>query len=77
MLHFILSRLFSAIVVILGVVLIVFLLIHMVPGDPVEVMLGESATMADRTALRAALGLDQSLLQQFIQFLDIIPQTVY
>lgn len=70
MLNFILSRLFSAIIVIFGVVLIVFMLIHMVPGDPVEVMLGESATMADRAVLRASLGLDQSLLQQFLQFIN-------
>lgn len=70
MLNFILGRLFSAIIVIFGVVLIVFMLIHMVPGDPVEVMLGESATMADRAVLRASLGLDQSLLQQFLQFIN-------
>ncbi len=39
------------------------------PGDPVEVMLGDSATMADREALRADLGLDQSLIQQFGSYL--------
>jgi peptide/nickel transport system permease protein len=74
MLNFILSRISSAIVVIFGVVLIVFILIHLVPGDPVEVMLGESATMADRETLRASLGLDQSLLQQFIQFIQGVLQ---
>lgn len=70
MLSFLLSRLFSAIVVILGVVLIVFMLIHLVPGDPVEVMLGESATAADREALRETLGLNQPILNQFIHFLQ-------
>ena len=42
--------------VIFGVLLLTFLLIHLVPGDPVEVMLGESASTADRDMLRADLG---------------------
>jgi peptide/nickel transport system permease protein len=46
------------------VAVLVFLLIHFIPGDPVDVMLGESAQAADREALRRALGLDQPLLQQ-------------
>lgn len=45
--------------------MLTFLLIHLVPGDPVEVMLGESASTADRAQLRADLGLDQPLIQQF------------
>jgi peptide/nickel transport system permease protein len=40
-----------------------------VPGDPVEVMLGESASSADRSALRAGLGLDRPILQQFGAYL--------
>ncbi len=55
--------------VIFGVLLLTFLLIHLVPGDPVEVMLGESASMADRNALRADLGLNQSLPSQFSNYL--------
>ena len=55
--------------VIFGVLLLTFLLIHAVPGDPVEVMLGESASMADRQALRADLGLNQPLIKQFGQYL--------
>ena len=43
MLQFLIARLSSALVVVLGVVCLVFLLIHLVPGDPVEVMLGETA----------------------------------
>lgn len=56
--------------VIFGVLLLTFLLVHLVPGDPVEVMLGESASAADRTQLRADLGLDQSLLVQFGRYLN-------
>ena len=47
------------ITVVFGVLLLTFLLIHLVPGDPVEVMLGESASVTDRAALRTDLGLDQ------------------
>lgn len=50
--------------------LLTFLLIHLVPGDPVEVMLGESASSADRAALRADLGLNQPLIQQFGSYLS-------
>jgi peptide/nickel transport system permease protein len=65
---YLLSRLFTAVWVTLGVVSLVFFLIHWVPGDPVEVMLGESAAAADREALRHALGLDQPLLMQWVNF---------
>ena len=70
MLSYIVSRLFSAFIVVFGVVFIVFMLIHLVPGDPVEVMLGESASVVDREMLRHALGLDQSLPQQFMSYLN-------
>ena len=69
MLTFILQRLLGALLVIFGVVSIVFLLIHMIPGDPVEIMLGESASTADREALRIALGLDQPVWLQFQHYL--------
>jgi peptide/nickel transport system permease protein len=68
MIDFLLSRLLSALLVIFGVACLVFLLIHLVPGDPVDVMLGESARPADREALRAALGLDQSLARQLLDY---------
>jgi len=69
MLRFIASRLLSTAIVVFGVITLVFLLIHIVPGDPVEVMLGESAPTADREMLRKNLGLDQPLLTQFGQYL--------
>jgi peptide/nickel transport system permease protein len=46
------------------------MLIHLVPGDPVEVMLGESAQPADREALRTTLGLDLPLDEQLIDYLQ-------
>jgi peptide/nickel transport system permease protein len=69
MLRFIASRLLSTAIVVMGVITLVFLLIHIVPGDPVEVMLGESAPTADREALRKALGLDQPILVQFQHYI--------
>lgn len=66
---FLIKKLFSFATVIFGVLLLTFLLIHVVPGDPVEVMLGESASVADRDALRADLGLNQPLITQFGRYL--------
>jgi len=64
------TRLGAALVVALGVCTLVFLLIHLVPGDPVEAMLGESAQPADRAALRASLGLDRPLAEQYRRYLS-------
>ncbi len=68
MYRFVIARLFSAAIVVTGVICLVFLLIHLVPGDPVEVMLGESAQPADREALRTALGLDKPLPVQLLHY---------
>lgn len=67
---YLIQRLFMALWVLFGVSSLVFVLIHWVPGDPVEVMLGESTSAADREALRHALGLDLPLLEQWWRFLD-------
>ena len=67
---FLIKKLSSFASVIFGVLLLTFLLIHLVPGDPVEVMLGESASVADRDALRADLGLNQPLISQFGSYLN-------
>jgi peptide/nickel transport system permease protein len=69
MLAQVIARLGSALLVILGVCTLVFLLIHLVPGDPVEAMLGESARPADREALRQMLGLDLPLAEQYRRYL--------
>ena len=74
MLSYLLQRLFGACLVVVGVVSIVFLLIHLVPGDPVEIMLGESASTADRQALRTALDLDQPLHVQYLHYLGNLLQ---
>ncbi|MDT7043171.1 ABC transporter permease [Candidatus Nitronereus thalassa] len=72
--QFLLSRLLTALGVILGVLCVVFLFLHLVPGDPVEVMLGESAQAADRATLRQALGLDDPLPVQLWSYLQDLAQ---
>ncbi len=61
-------RLLLLIPTLAGVVVLVFAFLHLVPGDPVEIMLGESAAPADVEALRHALGLDEPLPAQLTGF---------
>jgi peptide/nickel transport system permease protein len=72
MTHFLLTRMFSAFIGLLGVLTLVFLLIHIIPGDPVDVMLGESALPADRDALRQTIGLDLPLYQQWWNYVQAL-----
>jgi peptide/nickel transport system permease protein len=74
MLSYLAQRLAGAVLVVFGVISIVFLLIHLIPGDPVEIMLGEAASSADREALRVALGLDQPVMLQFTHYLHDLLQ---
>jgi peptide/nickel transport system permease protein len=67
--RYVLRRVLLTLPVMLGVATLVFALIHLVPGDPAEVMLGESASIADLDELRARLGLDQPLIAQYTRFL--------
>ncbi len=68
MLKYICRRLYRSLPVIIGVCTLVFLLIHFVPGDPVDLMIGENGADADRTKLREALGLHLPLWQQYLFF---------
>jgi len=58
------SRISRFLLVTFGVSTLVFFLIHLVPGDPVEVMLGESASVTDREAMRVSLNLHLPIWQQ-------------
>jgi len=64
-----LRRLLLTIPVLLGVATLVFSLIHLVPGDPAQAMLGDSAPPEDVAKLRQSLGLDRPLLVQYRAFL--------
>jgi ABC-type dipeptide/oligopeptide/nickel transport system permease component len=64
---------FSCFLQVLGIFIITFLILHLLPGDPIQVMLGESAALSDQVKLRAELGLDQPIYKQiFNSFLQII-----
>lgn len=69
MLRFLLRRVLLTIPVLIGVATLVFSLIHLVPGDPVYAMLGESASPQDVAALRSRLGLDRPLVVQYVGFM--------
>jgi peptide/nickel transport system permease protein len=69
MLRYLIRRLLLTIPVLLGVATLVFALIHFIPGDPAQAMLGEGASPADIAQLRERLGLDQPLLVQYSSFL--------
>lgn len=68
MLRYIAIRLLYTVPVLWLVVSVVFLLIHLVPGDPIQQMLGENASAADVQATRHAFGLDVPLGQQYVNY---------
>ena len=67
--RFLARRLLLTIPVLLGVATLVFSLIHLIPGDPAQAMLGEAAPHADVVELRHRLGLDRPLIEQYGMFL--------
>lgn len=72
MLTYIIKRVGVSIVVLLGIAFATFWMIHLVPGDPARIELGEHATPQAIAHLRHQLGLDQSLGQQFLTYLGNI-----
>lgn len=71
---YIARRLVHTIFVILGALLLVFALIHLIPGDPALVILGVDATPAELERLRSVLGLDQPLPVQFARYIGRVAQ---
>jgi ABC-type dipeptide/oligopeptide/nickel transport system permease component len=67
-LRFLIRRLLQAVPVLIGVSLGVFLMIHLIPGDPAEMVAGQMATREDVENVRHALGLDRPLVEQYLQF---------
>src|SRR5690606_23245881 len=67
-LRFIGKRILHTVVVLLGVMVLVFTLIHLVPGDPVRIALGTRYTPESYEALRVASGLDRPLITQFFSY---------
>lgn len=69
MLSYIIKRLLWAIPTLLGVSVIVFSMVHLAPGDPALVMLGEHASKESVDALREQMGLNKPLIEQYILFI--------
>jgi len=69
MIRYLVRRLLLTIPVMLGVATLVFALIHLVPGDPAQAMLGEGASHEEVLKLRHSLGLDKPLLTQYRSFM--------
>lgn len=67
--RYLLKRLLNLIPVLLGITLLVFLLLHLIPGDPAQILAGERATPETVEAIRKQLGLDKPLPIQYLLFL--------
>src|SRR3982074_1878089 len=67
---FLLRRLGSTLLVLIGVSVLVFLIMQLVPGDPVRTMLGMSATAERVAEVRHSLGLDRSLPAQYLHWMS-------
>ena len=70
MLKYTIMRLIEALVVSIALTLVVFLLMHAVPGDPAAVIAGHTATPDEIAAVRAELGLDKPLPEQYVAYLS-------
>lgn len=69
MIKLVVRRLIATLPVLFAATTLTFFLIHLVPGDPVDVMLGETASLADKQNLRAELGLDRPITEQYFDYL--------
>jgi ABC-type dipeptide/oligopeptide/nickel transport system permease component len=69
MLQYVIKRLLLAIPILLAVVTLVFFVVRLAPGDPAQVILGDSASQESLNSMRAELGLDRPILIQYGEFL--------
>ena len=65
----ILRRLLESLIVLIGVALLIFIMLRVVPGNPIETMMGEHANQATIDRMTAELGLDQPVYIQFIRYI--------
>ncbi len=70
--RYVVRRLLLLVPVLLGVSVIIFMVLHLAPGDPAEIMLGSQATQADLERLRAELGLAEPLYVQYVHWLALV-----
>ncbi|MGF9977820.1 nickel ABC transporter permease [Viridibacillus arvi] len=72
--QFIINRILSSVIVIFGISIFSFLIIHLIPGDPVKIMLGINATSEQVEKLTHQMGLDRPLLVQYSHFISNLIQ---
>lgn len=72
LLRYLLGRLLRALLTVVGLVTIVFLLVRLIPGDPVEAILGDQAGPEEKAELRHALNLDRPVGEQYVSFVGEI-----
>ena len=76
--HFILKRFLYGILVLFGVIVVVFFLFNILPGDPARMMLGQRADSASVAAINRDLGRDRPLSVQFLNYLnDLSPLSLH
>ena len=69
MLKYTLKRILMLIPTIIGITLFIYLIMSLVPGDPVELLLPQEATFEQKEALRAEMGLDKPVLVQYVNYM--------
>jgi peptide/nickel transport system permease protein len=72
MLKYIIKRILQVFPSIFGVITLIFFSIHLIPGDPVDIMLGETALASNKEEMRLELNLDKPIIEQYIIFLKKI-----
>ncbi|PLS16139.1 glutathione ABC transporter permease GsiC [Bacillus sp. M6-12] len=68
--RYIINRLLTLIPIVFGISILVFLILHIVPGDPASIMLGTSATPEAIAALRESMGLNDTLVVQYFKWIS-------
>jgi len=69
LLKFVVRRLLLLIPVVIGVSIVSFSIMHMIPGDPARIIAGEGATVEDIMSIRLKYGLDRPLIEQYFRFM--------
>lgn len=73
MLKYTLKRILMLIPTVIGITLFIYLIMSLVPGDPVELLLPQEATFEQKEALRAEMGLDKPVLVQYVNYMwDVV-----
>lgn len=70
MVHFLIRRIISGVLVLAGVVVVIFFLFNVLPADPARMMLGQRADSASIAIINKDLGIDQSLSKQFLMYVN-------